>query len=113
MDWEEKRKRPTLNGDDDEEDASEDGKILSREESTMPARYCIHTIFIRAKRTSGRDGPNSREKEKKRGRERGCESERNGEIAGALKEMPRSRLRARSFRSCSNLLKQIGLFMGA
>lgn len=34
--------------DDDDDNTGKDGKIISlAKESTMPARYCIHTVLIR------------------------------------------------------------------
>lgn len=39
--------------DDDDNNTGEDGKIISlAKESTMPARYCIHTVLIRAMASS-------------------------------------------------------------
>jgi len=43
----ERKKMP--DDDDDNDNTGEDGKIISlAKESTMPARYCIHTVLIRA-----------------------------------------------------------------
>jgi len=85
---------------DDDDDVSEDGKIISRaKESTMPARYCIRPILIHARGVKSRwtKITRDRERETKRDRRQSCIT----------------RLPVRSSRLCSNLLKQIGLFMRA
>lgn len=74
------RQRKKMPDDDDDDDnMGEDGKIISlAKESTMPARYCIHTVFIRASSVKWRWTKGVRDQERKR--ERRTNGDRNEEI---------------------------------
>jgi len=62
------------NDDNDDDNTGEDGKIISlAKEPTMPARYCIHTVLIRATSVKPRWTRGVKDQEKKRDVENECD----------------------------------------
>lgn len=83
---------PDDDDDDDDDNTGEDGKIISlAKESTMPARYCIHTVFICATGVKPRWTKGVRDQERK-GETQETSGDRNEEIEhigeGATEEEP-------------------------